>query len=108
MRPVLPPLDYESWEPAKDTLHLWCQIVGKTKLALTPRRNHWWNVALYVSPRGLTTHRMPASAGNLEIEVDLVEHRLRARTTEAEGAFALSDGLSVASFYAQFEALLAK
>ena len=51
----LPPLDFEAWRPAKNTLHLWCQIIGKTKLSLTPRRNHWWNVTLYVSARGLTT-----------------------------------------------------
>ena len=53
-----------------------------------------------MSPRGLTTHRMPAATGNLEIEVDLVGHRLRARTTDGEGTFDLVDGLSVAAFYA--------
>jgi Family of unknown function (DUF5996) len=37
-------LAFEDWEPTKDTLHLWAQIVGKTRLALMPMRNHWWNV----------------------------------------------------------------
>jgi Family of unknown function (DUF5996) len=98
----LPPLPLGDWESTKDTLHLWSQIVGKTRLALMPRRNHWWNVALYPSARGLTTHRMPVEAGNLEIELDLVDHRLRARTRESEAEFALHDGLSVADFYRRF------
>jgi Family of unknown function (DUF5996) len=75
------------WESTKDTLHLRSQIVGKTRLALMPMRNHWWNVALYPSARGLTTQRMPVEAGNLEIELDLVDHRLRARTRKSETEF---------------------
>jgi hypothetical protein len=94
----LPPLPLEEWEPTKDTLHLWAQIIGKTRLALMPMRNHWWNATLYPSARGLTTRRMPVEAHNLEIEIDLVDHRLSARTTESEAGFALHDGLSVADF----------
>ena len=95
----LPPLPLEEWEATKDTLHLWTQIVGKTRLALMPMRNHWWNVTLYPSARGLTTRRMPVEAHNLEIEIDLVDHRLGARTTESEAGFELRDGLSVADFH---------
>ena len=63
-----------------------------------PMRNHWWNATLYPSARGLTTRRMPVDAHNLEIELDLVEHRLWARTTESDASFELHDGLSVADF----------
>jgi Family of unknown function (DUF5996) len=51
----LPRLPLEAWEPTKNTLHLWAQIIGKTRLALVPMRNHWWNATLYPSARGLTT-----------------------------------------------------
>jgi hypothetical protein len=95
----LPPLPLEEWEATKDTLHLWAQIIGKTRLALMPMRNHWWNVTLYPSARGLTTRRMPVEAHNLEIEIDLVDHRLWARTTESEAGFGLHDGLPVADFH---------
>ena len=54
-----PALPLESWEPTRATLHMWTQIVGKVRLALTPLVNHWWNVPLYVSARGLTTSSMP-------------------------------------------------
>jgi hypothetical protein len=104
--PHLPPLPLDEWEPTKDTLHLWAQIVGKTRLALMPMRNHWWNVTLYPSARGLTTRRMHADARNLEIEIDLVDHRVQARTSESEASFELRDGLSVAGFYERFVALL--
>ena len=54
-----PPLPYEDWEPTKQTLHRYTQIVGKVRKALTPSRNHRWHVTLYVSTRGLTTGPMP-------------------------------------------------
>jgi hypothetical protein len=106
LTPALPALPLEAWEPTKQTLHLWAQIVGKYRLAFTPRRNHWWNVPLYVSVRGLTTGRMLALGRELEIELDLVEHRLRARMPDQESGFELVDGLSVAAFYAQLRQVL--
>lgn len=50
-----PRLSLREWADTKDTLHLWTQIVGKIRLALAPHVNHWWNVTLYVTARGLTT-----------------------------------------------------
>jgi hypothetical protein len=102
----LPPLPLEGWQETKDTLHLWAQIVGKTRLELAPMRNHWWNITLHPSARGLTTRRMPAATHNLEIELDLIDHRLSARTTESESDFDLHDGLSVAGFYRRLTATL--
>ena len=55
---TLPELHLADWRPTKDTLHLYCQIVGKVRLATTPPRNQWWNVPLYVDVRGLTTRRL--------------------------------------------------
>ena len=55
---TLPELHLADWRPTKDTLHLYCQIVGKVRLATVPPRNHWWNVPLYVDVRGLTTRRL--------------------------------------------------
>ena len=95
----LPPMPLDDWEATKDTLHLWSQIIGKTRLALAPMRNHWWNVTLYPSARGLTTRRMPVQARNLEIEMDLVTHRVTCRTTDSDASFELYDGLSVADFH---------
>jgi hypothetical protein len=69
-------------------------------------RNHWWNVTLYPSARGLTTRRLPVAAHNLEIELDLVDHSLRARTYESEAGFDLHDGLSVADFHRHLTATL--
>src|SRR6266704_3782064 len=98
----LPELPYEGWRPTKDTLHLWCQIIGKIKLAHVPPRNHWWSAALGLSVRGITTGRMRAASGDLEfeIELDLLSDRLVIRSNRGEVAgFPLKDGLSVAEFY---------
>ena len=73
----LPELPLTAWEPTKDTLHLWAQIVGKVRMASSAPRNHWWHVPLYVGVRGLTTRRLHAPGGvTFEIDFDFVDHRL--------------------------------
>jgi Family of unknown function (DUF5996) len=106
--PSLPALPLEEWEPTKDTLHLWAQIVGKVRLASTAPRNHWWNVPLYLDVRGLTTRRMHAPDGTtFEIVFDFVDHRLLIATNGgAIEGFGLRDGLSVAAFDARLHASL--
>jgi Family of unknown function (DUF5996) len=97
---ALPELPLAAWEPTKNTLHLWGQIVGKVRLASTAPRNHWWNVPLYVDIRGLTTRRMHSPNGTaFQIDFDFVDHRLLVRTNQGElESFELVDGLSVAAF----------
>ena len=98
----LPELPFAPWEAAKTTLHLYSQVVGKVRLAHMPFQNHWWNVTLYPSARGISTHRMPYPEGDFEIEFDFLDHALRIRTSDGrEERFALRDGLSVADFYRQ-------
>ncbi len=105
----LPALPYADWEPTKTTLHLYCQIVGKIRMASTAPRNHWWNVTLYVSARGLRTGLMRVDDVEFEIELDFLEHRLLVTTAEGDGGgFRLRDGLSVAKFYKRLLAVLKK
>lgn len=105
----LPEIPLDAWRSTKNTLHLYLQIVGKIRLKLHPRVNHWWHVTLYVSPRGLTTRAIPHAGGNFEIEFDLKDHKLVMRTSDGRVEdFALYDGLPVADFYASVMANLAK
>lgn len=69
-----PALRVDHWTDTRDTLHMWTQIVGKIRLVQAPLLNHWWNVTLYVSPRGLTTSAIPYSEGIFEIEFDFIDH----------------------------------
>ena len=95
-----PPLPLEEWNGTKNTLHLYLQIVGKIRLKMFPRLNHWWNVPFYVSTSGLTTRPIPHENGNFEIEFDFIEHRLKIETSAGERReFDLFDGLTVAEFY---------
>lgn len=107
--PQLPTLPLEEWEHTKTTLHLFLQIVGKIRLAMMPRKNHWWNLTLYAAPRGLTTHAMLYADGreSFEIMCNFVDHRLEVVTSRGEAeAFPLDGGLSVAAFYRKlFDAL---
>jgi hypothetical protein len=102
---VWPALPLEEWEATYHTLHMWTQIVGKIRLTLTPLVNHFWNVALYVNTRGLTTSPIPYRGGTFEIQFDFVHHRLEIRTADAERAFAL-EPMSVAAFYREIFSLL--
>ena len=71
-----PALPLNSWKDTCATLHMWTQIVGKVRLALTPLVNHWWNVPLYVSARGLTTSSIPYGRGSFELSFDFIDHQL--------------------------------
>ena len=77
-----PELPYAAWRETRDTLHLWTQIVGKIRLALTPWLNHSWHVTLYVTARGLTTSPMPWKGGSLEIDFDFIDHELWLRLSD--------------------------
>ena len=102
-----PRLRTDDWAATRDTLHLWTQIVGKVRMAQSPLVNHWWHATLYVTARGLTTGSIPSRAGIVDEELDLVSHRLSARSSEGtHGGFAL-EGQSVARFYAQTLEVLA-
>jgi hypothetical protein len=102
-----PALPIAEWQATRDTLHMWMQIVGKIRLALSPYVNHWWEVPLYVSARGLTTSPIPADSGIFEIEFDFIEHLLIVRTnTGAIKTLPLAP-CSVADFHAEVMALLA-
>ena len=71
-----PILTLDSWRDTYATLHMWTQMVGKVRLALTPLVNHWWNVPLYVSALGLTTSRIPYGQRAFEIWFDFLKHQL--------------------------------
>lgn len=104
-----PEMPLSMWRPTKDTLHLFSQIVGKIRLTMHPRLNHWWHVPLYVTPRGLSTHMIPYKGGSFEIEFDFRDHALRmSNSAGREEDFALYDGLTVADFYSSIFANLAK
>jgi hypothetical protein len=97
-----PELAWESWKDTATTLHMWTQIVGKTRLALTPLQNHWWNVPLYVSARGLTTSAMPWRGDVLEIEFDFHAHVLEIRLCDGATIQLPLRPQSVAAFFAEY------
>jgi len=101
-----PALPFAEWEKTCDTLHMWTQIVGKTRMALAPLENHWWNVPLYVTPRGLTTSAIPCAQGTLEIDFDLVSHQLWMRASSGCLYSMRLHPRSVADFYAEYIAAL--
>ena len=95
----LPALPYESWKDTLATLHMWTQIVGKIRLSLSPLVNHWWNVPLYVTARGLTTSPMPYGSRTLEILFDFIEHKLLIETSDGEMRELELKPQTVAGFY---------
>jgi uncharacterized protein DUF5996 len=101
-----PALPLEQWNPTRDTLHRWLQIVGKTRLALAPPVNHWWHVTLYLTARGLTTSPMPYGSGSFEVELDFLAHELRILASDGSEAGLPLRPQSVARFYEGYTRLL--
>jgi hypothetical protein len=98
---LFPPMPLAQWQDTKETLHRFCQVVGKLRLAASVRRNHWWNVPFHLTGRGITTRPMGQVDGNpiFTIDFDFVDHRLRIHTLDGSAASFPLEGQSVASFH---------
>jgi hypothetical protein len=97
----------EDWAATRATFHLWTQVVGKIRMARTPLINHWWNVPLYVTPRGLTTSLIPARAGRgFQIDFDLLDHALLIFDTDGARRGRPLTAEPVADFYAAVMGML--
>ena len=82
-----PSLPLAAWQDTYATLHMWTQIVGKVRMALTPKQNHWWHVTLYVTSRGLTTSPIPCASGAFEIVFDFVDHALAVTCSDGKSTY---------------------
>jgi Family of unknown function (DUF5996) len=101
-----PPLPLAEWADTYVTLHMWTQVVGKIRLALTPLTNHWWNVTLYPTARGLTTSPMPYRDRSVEIAFDFIDHTLTIEMSDGRRETIALQPQSVASFYRKVMATL--
>jgi hypothetical protein len=96
---IWPSLPVAAWQDTYETLHMWTQIVGKIRLALAPKLNHWWHSTLYVTPRGLTTSSIPYGTRTFEISFDFLEHYLQIEISDGTSKRIALESRSVASFY---------
>src|SRR5271163_5022181 len=102
-----PSLEWREWQATAETLHMFTQIVGKTRLALTAKQNHWWNVTLYVTARGLSTSAMPLpDGGQLDIEFDFIAGELTFRRSSGQIEFMALRPQTVAEFFADYRRTL--
>src|SRR5205823_9773340 len=101
-----PALPLAAWQDTYATLHLWTQVVGKVRLALAPMVNHWWQVTLYLTTRGLTTSPMPSGQRTVQIDFDFVGHELRISTGDGLTRTMPLAPRTVADFYQDLMAAL--
>jgi hypothetical protein len=101
-----PALPFAEWEATCDTVHMWTQIVGKTRMALSPAQNHWWHVPLYVTPHGLSAPGMYSGSMAFDVEFDFIAHQLLIRTSTGQGSTIRLFARSVGDFYAEYMAAL--
>ena len=97
--PSWPSLPLEAWQDTYATLHMWTQIVGKIRMALTPPLNHFWHCTLYVTPRGLTTSTMRQGNRLVEMRLDFLEHRLLIESSDGQTKPITLAPRTVADFY---------
>jgi hypothetical protein len=103
---VWPTLPLAEWQDTYNTLHMWTQIVGKIRLTLSPRMNHWWHVPLYVTSRGLSTSVIPYGKRIFEIKFDFIEHNLVIQTNDGVTKVMQLSPRSVADFYQELMTIL--
>jgi Family of unknown function (DUF5996) len=96
-----PSLMVDEWTATRDTLHMWTQIVGKIRMVHMPLINHWWQVTLYVSPRGLTTGAVPNRDAVFDMEFDFVSHMLLIRHSHRGQKAVPLAAKPVAEFYGE-------
>jgi hypothetical protein len=96
------------WADTRETLHMWTQVVGKIRMAQTPLTNHWWNVTLYVTPRGLTTSPMPWNGEAFAIDFDFIAHQLLITTSAGDIRTMELTPRSVADFHRELMGVLAQ
>src|SRR5262249_45432977 len=101
-----PALPLAAWQGTRGTLHMWAQIVGEIRLALGPMENHWWQVPLYVTARGLGTSPIPWGGGTFEIDFDFLDHNLYVRTSDGRTKAIPLVPRSVADFHAELLTVL--
>jgi Family of unknown function (DUF5996) len=101
-----PSLRVDDWADTRDTLHMWSQVVGKVRMAKAPMLNHWWQVTLYVTPRGLTTSAIPDGSRTFEMEFDFCAHELVIQVEGGERRTVKLQPKSVADFYKETMARL--
>ncbi|WP_339702331.1 DUF5996 family protein [uncultured Marixanthomonas sp.] len=102
-------LPYTGNEKSKLTLHLFLQIIGKIRLSLSHRKNHWWYITEYVDTKGFTTGPIFYDSGEstFTITLNILSHKLEVDTSEGESAqFDLHEGLTVADFYKKLRGIL--
>ena len=108
----LPALPFDTWKDTLATLHMWTQVVGKVRLKLCPLVNHFWNVAFYLTARGLTSSAMPyqrgAIWGTFEVQFDFIDHQLLLESSNGRRVEIALKAESVAEFYKTFMAALAE
>jgi hypothetical protein len=97
-----PELPLADWRATCATLHMWSQIVGKTRLAFAPMENHWWQVALYLTARGLTTSAMPYGNHCVEVQFDFISHQLLIQASNGSRRSFPLTSMSVADFFSQY------
>jgi hypothetical protein len=103
---IWPALPLQEWKPTYHNLHMWTQIVGKVRLALTPKTNHWWNVPLYVTARGLTTSPIPYGKDAFEVQFDFIDHKLLIDRCDGLQKSLRLEPRTVADFYKDFMSIL--
>ncbi len=105
---IWPSLPLAAWQDTYSTLHRWTQIVGKIRLALAPKLNHWWQSTLYITPRGLTTSSIPYENRTFQINFDFLDHQLEIQTSDGITKRMALAPYSVADFYQKVMGILSE
>lgn len=101
-----PALPLDTWQDTLATLHMYAQIIGKVRLALSPMMNEWWQVPFYLTARGLTTSPMGHDQRTFDVELDFIDHRVVFRASDGQTDTLALVPRTVADFHAEVMRIL--
>ena len=95
---TFPPLPLLSWQPTRDTIQSYAQVVGKVRRAFAPAQKHWWHSSLQTTATGLTTTPILVNNLVIELQLDFCDHRLLLANNQGESLEIPLEGQASAEF----------
>lgn len=102
-----PDLDFAGWAGTKKTLHLYAQMLGKLRIALSPHQPNWMFTSLAIVARGITTGPMPWNAGAVQATIDVFDSTMTIESSDGRRVCVeLGAARSIADVFADLRAAL--
>jgi hypothetical protein len=106
---VWPDVNVAAWARTKKSFHLYTQMLGKLRVALSPAQPNWMFTSLALTARGLTTGAMPWHGTSVQASLDVFSSEIVVeRSNGSARRISLVPVRTVAEIYADLQTALSE